>query len=166
MSAFPKKFHLSSEIFFSHRPFSCFSMVFFHRGDRSVADIDTGGPNSLTFQQNHNTTIAFSVPKGAKLHCQFRWGAMAGFAPLDPPLTTDIDSKVKKSRELSADESLKIALRFRQITEYLAVRCVYRYIIRLLSVGLHCQTVSHYITSSRSDTRAVLLESCYLPGRL
>src|SRR6218665_1594640 len=44
-------------------------------GGKSVADIDTGGGKILTFQLNHNTAIALSVPKGgAKFHCQFRWG--------------------------------------------------------------------------------------------
>jgi len=66
-------------------------------GAKSVADIDTGGAKILTFRQIHNAIITLSVPevgsllllfpRGAKLHCQLLWGAMAGFAPpLNPPL--------------------------------------------------------------------------------
>ena len=30
--------------------------------------------------------------RGVKLYCQLRWGAMAGFAPLDPPLGLVLES--------------------------------------------------------------------------
>src|SRR6218665_3139468 len=40
-------------------------MVFFHRGAKSAADIDRGA-KFLTFQQNHNTSIFFSGPKGGQ----------------------------------------------------------------------------------------------------
>ena len=50
-------------------------------GAKSKADISTGGQNPY-FSANHNTTIALSVPEGAKLHCQFRWG---GHGRIFPP---------------------------------------------------------------------------------
>src|SRR6218665_3028862 len=56
-------------------------------GAKSVASIDTGA-KILTFRQIRNVIISLPTPKGGKLHCQLRWGAMAGFAPLDPPLLT------------------------------------------------------------------------------
>jgi len=40
----------------------------------------------LTFQQNHNTTIALSVTEGGQTPLPISMGGMAGFAPLDPPL--------------------------------------------------------------------------------
>jgi len=49
-------------------------------------DIDTGGAKILTFRHIHSATITHSAPERGKLHCQLRWGAMAGFPPLDPPL--------------------------------------------------------------------------------
>jgi len=65
-------------------------MVFFHRG--------------VQIRSRH-TSIALSVPKwGAKLHCEFRWGAMAGFPPpwirhcLDSPeIRQNIVGKTQKS---------------------------------------------------------------------
>src|SRR6218665_2276053 len=63
--------------FFSHRLFSCFNILVFG---------SIRGAKILKFTQIHNSTITVSAPEGAKLHCQVRWGAMAGFAPLDPPL--------------------------------------------------------------------------------
>ena len=62
-------------------------MVFFHRGAKSAADIDTGGQNSYFSTKSQYFHCSFWPGGGPKLHCQFRWGAMAGFAPLDPPLT-------------------------------------------------------------------------------
>ena len=41
-----------------------------------------GGAKILTFRQFHNAIITLSVPEGAKLHWQLRWGTMAGFAHL------------------------------------------------------------------------------------
>ena len=76
--------------FFSHRPFSCFNVLFFRRGAKSVTDIDTGGQNPYISTNSQCYHYSFrSAPEGAKLHWQFRWGAMAGFAPpRDPPLNT------------------------------------------------------------------------------
>src|SRR6218665_2674934 len=72
---------------FSRRPFSCFNVVFFRReGGKSVADINTAEAKILIFRQIHNAIITLSAPEGGKLHCQLQWGAMAGCAPLDPPL--------------------------------------------------------------------------------
>src|SRR6218665_492332 len=48
----------------------------------------------LTFHQIHNTIIILSSPEGAKLHCQLRWGAMAG-SPLDPPLPVTISGQTQ-----------------------------------------------------------------------
>src|SRR6218665_2447511 len=76
---------------------------FFHKGVqiRSRHRYE-GGAKILTFQQNHNTTIALSVPEGAKLHCQFRWGAMAEFAP--PRSATD-DPFFKRKTTISQKNS-------------------------------------------------------------
>ena len=70
--------------FFSHWPFLCFIWYFSIGGAKYVANIGTGGPKSLLFKKNHNTTIALSVPEGeAKLHCQFRCGGHGRICP--PP---------------------------------------------------------------------------------
>ena len=48
-------------------------------GAKSVANIDRG-PKSLHFAKF--TMLSFFLPpRGTKLHCQLRWGAMAGLAP-------------------------------------------------------------------------------------
>src|SRR6218665_1313467 len=61
-------------------------MVFFHRGAKYVANIGTGGPKSLLFKKNHNTTIALSVPEGANSIANFDGGPWPDLTPLDPPL--------------------------------------------------------------------------------
>src|SRR6218665_1322746 len=40
-----------------------------------------GGSNSLLFNKITILPLLFLSRRGGKLHCQFRWGAMAGFAP-------------------------------------------------------------------------------------
>src|SRR6218665_1049266 len=59
----PQEFHLSPKIsddlFLVIHLSRVLYMVFFHRGAKSAADIDTGA-KILTFQQNHNTSIALS----------------------------------------------------------------------------------------------------------
>src|SRR6218665_2384050 len=87
ISTFPKNCHLSPKIyddlFFSHRPFKWFNVIFFRRGAKSVTVVDKRGAKSLLFDKFtvHSAIITLSAPEGAKLHCQLRWGAMAGFAP-------------------------------------------------------------------------------------
>jgi len=87
---FPKNCHLSPKIsddlFLVIDLFYCFNVVFFRRGAKSVANVDKGGPKSLLFHKYTMLPLRFLPPRGAKLHCQLRWGAMAGFVPLDPPL--------------------------------------------------------------------------------
>src|SRR6218665_1855853 len=56
-------------------------MVFFHRGAKSVADIATGGAKILTFQQNHNTTIALSVPEGYQTPLPISMGGHGRICP-------------------------------------------------------------------------------------
>src|SRR6218665_3687644 len=58
-------------------------MVFFHRGAKSAADIDRGGPNSLLFNKITILPLLFLSRRGVpNLHSQFRGGGpMAGFAP-------------------------------------------------------------------------------------
>src|SRR6218665_3249751 len=59
-------------------------MVFFHRGGQIRSRYQYGGSKLLTFQQNHNTCIALSVPKGeAKLHWQFNFDG--GHGRICPP---------------------------------------------------------------------------------
>jgi len=63
-------------------------------GAKSVADIATGGPNSLLFHKITILPLLFLSRRGAKLHCQFQWGrAMAGFAP--PGSATEGENKRK-----------------------------------------------------------------------
>src|SRR6218665_3949940 len=64
-------------------------MVFFHRGAKSAADIDTGGPKSLLFNKITILPLIFLSWRVAKLHCQFRWGA---WPDLPPGSATDLDS--------------------------------------------------------------------------
>jgi len=45
------------------------------------------GPKSLLLGKFTILSLLFLPPRGAKLHCQLRWGAMAGFAP--PGSATD-----------------------------------------------------------------------------
>src|SRR6218665_3759999 len=74
--------------FFSHRPFSCYNVVFFRVGGaKSVADIDTGGPKSLHFDKFTMLSLLF-LPRsrGPNSIANFD-GGVAGFAPLDPPLS-------------------------------------------------------------------------------
>src|SRR6218665_2888118 len=52
-----------------------------------------GAPKSLHFDKFTILSLLFLPPRGAKLHSQLRWGTMAGFAPLDPPLHQRINSK-------------------------------------------------------------------------
>src|SRR6218665_1260862 len=64
----PKKFHMYLQkflttFFFSHRPFLCF-LWYFSIGGQICSRHRYGGTKILTFQQNHNTTIALSVPEG------------------------------------------------------------------------------------------------------
>src|SRR6218665_1962586 len=61
----------------------CFSVG----GTNSVADVDKGGPKSLLFDKFTMLSLRFLPPRGAKLHWQFQWGAMVGFAP--PGSATD-----------------------------------------------------------------------------
>src|SRR6218665_1562671 len=63
-------------------PFCVLYMVFFHRGP-NPQPTSIGGGKFLTFQQNHNTSIALSVPKGGQTPLPISMGgAMDGFAPL------------------------------------------------------------------------------------
>src|SRR6218665_2786908 len=93
MSAFPPKIvvYLPKCLmtsFFSHRPFSCLNVVFFHRGGQIRSRHRYGGAKILNFRQIHNAIITLSAPEGGgKLYCQLRWGAMAGFA--SPGSATD-----------------------------------------------------------------------------
>jgi len=93
MSAFPKKIpHLSPKISddsFFHRPFSCFIWYFFIGGAKSVADIATGGPKSFSTKSQYYH-YSFCPGGGPNSIANFDVGAMAGFAPLDPPLYTYI----------------------------------------------------------------------------
>src|SRR6218665_1873459 len=80
---------ISDDLFFSHRPFSCFIWYFYIGGAKSVADIPTGGgPKSLLFSKITILPLPFLSQRGAKLHCQFRWGGHGRICPppLDPPL--------------------------------------------------------------------------------
>src|SRR6218665_2025505 len=66
---FPKKFHLSPKI---SDDIFCFNVLFFRRGVKSVADIDTGGEaKSLHFDKFTMLSLGllFLPPRGAKLHC-------------------------------------------------------------------------------------------------
>jgi len=54
--------------------------IFRRGGAKSVADIDTGGSKALLFDIFTVLSLLFLLP-GGKLHCQLRWGAMAGYAP-------------------------------------------------------------------------------------
>jgi len=67
---FPQKFHLSPKIsddLFLSSTFFVFYIWYFSIGwAKSAADFDTGGAKLLTFQQNHNTSIALSVPQGGQ----------------------------------------------------------------------------------------------------
>src|SRR6218665_1135686 len=89
---FPQKFHLhvspkiSDDLFLVIDLFRVLICYFSVGGTKSVADIDTGGPKSLHFHKFTMLSLLFLLPRGAKLHGKVRWGAMAGFAPLDPPL--------------------------------------------------------------------------------
>src|SRR6218665_985771 len=57
-------------------------MVFFHRGGaKSAADIDRWGPNSLLFNKITIPPLLFLSRRGAKLHCQFRWGGHGRICP-------------------------------------------------------------------------------------
>src|SRR6218665_3742825 len=68
-------------------------MVFFsHRGAKSVADSATGGGQNPYFSTKSQCYhCSFCPGGGAKLHCQFRWGAMAGFAPPGSATACPID---------------------------------------------------------------------------
>jgi len=61
-------------------------MVFFCRGAKSVRQIDQEGPKSLLFNKFTVLSLLFLPSRGAKLHCQFRWGPWPDLPPLDPPL--------------------------------------------------------------------------------
>src|SRR6218665_991727 len=56
-------------------------MLVFCGGGKIRSPHRLGGAKILKFTQIHNSIITVSAPKGGKLHCQLRWGAMAGFAP-------------------------------------------------------------------------------------
>ena len=53
----------------------------FCRGAKSVADIDTVGPKSLLFDIFTMLPLLFLPPRGAKLHCQLRWGTWPDLPP-------------------------------------------------------------------------------------
>ena len=73
---FPQKFHLSAKIsddlVLVIDLFSCFNVVFFRTGAKSIADSDTEGPKSLLLGKFTMLSLLFLPPMGA----------MAGFAPL------------------------------------------------------------------------------------
>jgi len=56
-------------------------MLVFRRGAKIRRPHQLGGAKIIKFTQIHNSIITVSAPEGAKLHCQLRRGAMAGFAP-------------------------------------------------------------------------------------
>src|SRR6218665_2456162 len=67
-------------------------MSYFPYGGKPVTEIASGG-NILTFQQYLNAAIDLSAPKGVPNSiANFDGRAMAGFAPLDPPLVAWITS--------------------------------------------------------------------------
>ena len=83
--------------------FFVFSMVFFHRGGQICSQHRYGGGQNPYFStKSQYYHCSFCPGGGAKLHCQFRWGAMAGFAP--PGSATGLG--ITKIKALEVDNSV------------------------------------------------------------
>src|SRR6218665_2203039 len=63
------------------------NLPIFLRGARSVADIDKGGAKSLHFANFTILSLFFLPPEGGQTPLPTSVGGMAGFGPLDPPLS-------------------------------------------------------------------------------
>ena len=86
---FPPKCYLSDDLLFSHRPFSCFNVLFFPWGGESVADIDTGvGQNPYISTNSQCYHYSFCPNGGPNSIANFDGGAMAGSPP--PGSTTGL----------------------------------------------------------------------------
>src|SRR6218665_2282109 len=79
---------ISDDLFFSHRLFSCFNMLVFRKGGQIRSPHRLGGPKSLHLHKFTILPLLLLPPRGAKLHCQLRWGgSWPDLPPLDPQLT-------------------------------------------------------------------------------
>src|SRR6218665_3089499 len=81
----PKSVHLSlkisDDLFLVIDLFNVFQCGIFHRGAKSVADIGMAGQNPYFSTYSQFISLLFLPPRGAKLHCQLRWGGHGRICP-------------------------------------------------------------------------------------
>ena len=72
---------ISDDLFLVIDHFSCFNVIFFRRGAKSVAHIETGA-KILTFPQIHNAIVTLSAPEGGQTPLPTSMGGHGRICPL------------------------------------------------------------------------------------